>query len=688
MRKTYSYVMQENNYDCGNACLQTIFLQLGKKLSKNDLKGIVKSNKQGTTALDLVNTSKKLGLNAKGVKCELKDLTTKYLPCIAHVIKDKSYYHYIVIFEIDFKNKKILIFDPACGLLEKDYEYVNDIKTGIFVVFDKIINKRYKDKRFKNCIKDIFLENKFMFLKTFILSLIFIFLSLIFNYYLKTIISYLEINNYKMVYLIVVVFGFICVFKNIFEYIRNNIIIKLNKKLDKDINNKLISHLIYLPYEYYASETSGNLVSIVGDIENFKNIITKIFVICIVDIVLIFTIILFISFYNLSYLLIFFLLVGIIFVISLKYQTIFNNNYIRLKACKIKNTSCLIEAVTSYISIKGLNIENKIMKKITNNYQDELDEEAIYNKEYNKYDFINNLVLEIFYILIIFISCIMVMNNKVIILDLILFSSLFYLMIGFLNNIMESISMYKTYQTSIDRVLDLIEIKKESFDSSRLKRLNNIEIKNLSFSYDQEEILKDINMKIERCDKIFISGKSGIGKSTIIKLLLKYYEANEGKILFDNININYLDLSYIRRNITYLSQNDTLFTDTIYNNLALVNSNKGKITKAMKTCLIEDMFKEKDITENFFLEENGINLSGGQRKKILIARSLLKAHSIIVFDESFNEIDADEERVILNNIFNNYKDLTIILISHRKNNKDLFNKWYELKDKRIEQKEE
>ena len=328
------------------------------------------------------------------------------------------------------------------------------------------------------------------------------------------------------------------------------------------------------------------------------------------------------------------------------------------------------------------------MKKITNNYQDELDEEAIYNKEYNKYDFINNLVLEIFYILIIFISCIMVMNNKVIILDLILFSSLFYLMIGFLNNIMESISMYKTYQTSIDRVLDLIEIKKESFDSSRLKRLNNIEIKNLSFSYDQEEILKDINMKIERCDKIFISGKSGIGKSTIIKLLLKYYEANEGKILFDNININYLDLSYIRRNITYLSQNDTLFTDTIYNNLALVNSNKGKITKAMKTCLIEDMFKEKDITENFFLEENGINLSGGQRKKILIARSLLKAHSIIVFDESFNEIDADEERVILNNIFNNYKDLTIILISHRKNNKDLFNKWYELKDKRIEQKEE
>ena len=104
MTKNYKFVLQENMYDCGVAALKTIFLQYGKKINSSDV--VRKTASQGTTAYELISSSKKLGLNAKGVKTTLDTLTIKHLPCIAHIIKDKNYFHYIVIFEKNNKNRK------------------------------------------------------------------------------------------------------------------------------------------------------------------------------------------------------------------------------------------------------------------------------------------------------------------------------------------------------------------------------------------------------------------------------------------------------------------------------------------------------------------------------------------------------------------------------------------------------
>ena len=100
------------------------------------------------------------------------------------------------------------------------------------------------------------------------------------------------------------------------------------------------------------------------------------------------------------------------------------------------------------------------------------------------------------------------------------------------------------------------------------------------------------------------------------------------------------------------------------------------------------LYKKNNINSYYILEENGLNLSNGERKRLLIARSLLKRSNLIIFDESFNEIDVETERKILNNIFKNYPEKKIIMISHRLNNKDLFDKCYELRNKKLVLKEE
>lgn len=684
MKKDFQYVLQENMYDCGVAALKTIFLQYGKVIKTKD---IIKINiNQGMTALQIVDASKRLGLIAKGVKTNLNSLNSNSFPCIAHVIKEKSYFHYMVIFDKNEIKKELTILDPAIGIIKMSYDKFKEITTNIFIIFEPKQLIKTRDNRFKNFIKDLIVDKKKIILSSLFLSILFIIFSLIFNYYLTILLQYKY--QLKIVFFISIVFIIISLFKNFIEYYKNKIVIHFNAKLDKKIYKKITNHIIRLPYNYYLNKSTGELVTLVSDIDNFKSIVSKVYIVLFVDVFMCLSIIIFMGFYNIIYSLIFLVLLIILLFLAKRYQYVFNNYYFKLKNHKISFNSKLVEGLDSFETIKNLNIEEKIITNLNNINKVYLKEEYNYNFSNNKYLLKNNLIIELFYIIIILLSCIVIFNTNNHIYDIVFFSSVFYLFISFSNNICDIIATYKTYQVSVERVLDILDEVKESDSEPKVLIIKEINYNNVSFSYNKKNVLKNINLSIKKNDRIFISGSSGIGKSTLIKLLLKYIELDKGTIAINNQDIKYVDKNTIRNNITYVSQNEKVFTDTIYNNLKIVNSNEQEIEKALNTCLLNKVFIEKNITTSYILEENGSNLSGGERKRILIARSLLKNSNFIIFDESFNELDVNAERRILENIFNNYPELTIILISHRENNKDLFNESYELVKNELIKKEE
>ena len=222
-------------------------------------------------------------------------------------------------------------------------------------------------------------------------------------------------------------------------------------------------------------------------------------------------------------------------------------------------------------------------------------------------------------------------------------------------------------------------MKKEKFTKPKFDKINKIVFKDVKYEKDYKQVHNNVNLTINKGDKIFITGESGLGKSTLMKLLLRYYNLTEGKILIDNININDLDLTFIRENITYIGQNEELFPGSIISNLKLVSDDEEKITEMSEITLLDKFLKENNIDLNYVIEESGFNLSGGQKKKIILTRGLLHFKNVLILDEVFNEISPLEEKIILNNLFSKYKDKIIILISHRNNNKNLFNKKYQLK---------
>lgn len=661
MKRKYDYVLQDGPLECGLASLKSILLFYKIDVSNNYIKKYLNITDRGINAYDIVNVSKKLGLYAYGVKSSLKDLKNK-LPCIAHVISKENMFHYIVIYEIDYAKEKILIMDPSCGLKTITFSYFDEITTNIFIIFEKEKIKKIRNNRFKNYIINIFKENKFYIFIAISLSIIFLILSIFTSYYLKYIFDFY--SNRNKILKLSLIFINIFILKNIISYYKDKFILKVGNNIDKNINKKVISYLIYLPYEYIYEKSSGEIINLLSDIDFFKEIILKIFIISFVDLVFIFIVLLFISFINIYYVLICIFIFLLLIFLSNKEKYIINDNYIKVRNKKVKYNSDLVQYITSFDTIKSLHLEKKILHDIEKENNNILYSLKNYKMGIYKYNFIKSLFIDIVYVLIIFI---LISNSSYP--NILLLSNLFFLLITFIKDITNTISMSKIYKSSVERVLDLLEYKKEIFSYNNSSFfINTIKYKKLSYLKNNKKILNNINFEINKKDKIFITGKSGIGKSTMIKMLLKYYDYTSGDIFIDNINLKDINLDFIRENILYVGQNEHIFNMSIKENICIKN-NKD-LDKAM-SCVCLD----KKIKDNIVIE-NGSNFSGGERKKIILARSLMNAKNILILDECFNEIDVKEERVILNNIFNNYKNLTIILISHRNDNNDLFNKVY------------
>ena len=674
MNKKYDYVMQQNSYDCGIASIMTILKYYGISASRENIISKLNKKHDGYTAYDLVRIAKYYGIKSYGVKDSIKNI--KKLPAIAHTIKDKNMFHFIVILGIDKKHELIKIIDPAEGINTISFDDFNRITTNIFLLFEGNKRKKIKDQRFKREIIKICQNNKRIILRALFFSILYVVLSLLFNYYLKIALKYS--NNLNLLTIILVIFINISLIKNFTEFTKNKLMLNLSIKIDKDITEEVTSHILNLPYEYFISKTTGELVTIVEDIENFKQIVTKIFVLSIVDVILSLVIITYLLLINIYIGLVMVFIILVLLLVTWKYQYIFNDHYIKLKISKINYSSSLINYFTSFETIKNLNISSRINSILSKKYSDSLEKDKIYNKKYYNYNLLISLLTDIFYLVFIFISLFLVLKNSLNILDVVLFSSVFYLIFGLISNVNESISMYKVYEVSTSRILDCLSVEKEMFTRTNFSRINNISFNNVTYERDSLNILKNINLKIEKKDRVYITGPSGIGKSTLMKFLLRYITPNEGSVLIDGININDLELSFIRENITYIGQNESLFPGTILQNLELVVSSKEKIEKVSKISLLDAFMEKNNIDYNYQIEESGSNLSGGERKKLILARGLLHFKNVLVLDEVFNEISIEEERKILNNIFNEYKDKIVIMISHRNSNIDLFNKKYKL----------
>ena len=664
----YPFVKQEGVKDCAVATLAMIIKYYKGYIASDQLYDMLKTNKDGTSAFNIIKVAEYIGFQAKAVRT--KKIEELKLPCIAYVTIDAKLRHFVVIYEIDLKKKTVLIADSASCIKKMSLENFCKISNDIYILFYQVKKIPYlKNYSVGNFILNFLKSNKKSIVKISLFSLsiniLIILLSFAFNTFISSI-----LYDYRLKYLFLIIFTAIAFFKVLVTHMRNLLTIYLNNKISYELTNEVYRKVIHFPYIYYCNRTTGEIISRITDLEQVKTFISKIIVILFsnIPLIVISLIVMFSLSLNLTiYTLLFLILYGIIVVAfrsPLKYKI---KDY---QISREQNTSFLVESINSYECIKGINVENQMISKFKSLYYKYLKILLSLSKTINLSNTFKDLINEISNILIIFIGIININKGTMNVGSLITFM---FLLSNFTNPIKDILDSNYEFEESINTMKRVLELDYQNNSNGKIKEITkfDISIKNLNYSYD-ELILKNINLTIKEKEKVLLVGESGSGKSTLLKILKGYLKVKNENVYIGEIDINNYNNSVFSQ-ISYVSQNEMLFTDSLYENVDLYRElNEIKILESLSLTKADKIIKN-NLGLNALIEENGFNLSGGERQRIVLARSILNECKIILIDEGTNQLDVSLERIVLKNIFAKFKDKTIIVISHRLNNMDLFN---------------
>lgn len=668
-------VLQDGIKECGSACLLSIIRYYQGNISLNRLLELTNTNKNGTNFYNISKAAKEVGLNSKAYK--LDDISTCYdmtNPFISQVIIN-NYYHFVVVYKM--KNNKITIMDPAKGIITTSMEKFKKIFTGNILLLEpyKKLPNYEENNYLLEVIKTVIKDNNQLIIKLLSLTIISTIFTCLYSYHFKIIIdNILNTSKYNLI-LITVIFIIILFIKKIIDYLRNNLLLYLNQKLDLSIITTTINKIISLPYSYYKNKTTGEIISRVNDLLYIKNVISKLIVTIFLDFILAIIVLIILFSINTTMTLILLLIAILYLLIFLSYKNIIKEKTNIIQEDNAKVNSLLVESISSYETVKGLRLENIIKKKINRNYLYTINDHISLNRLSNSEELIKDIFEGIIIIFIIYIGSASIMDGSLTIGSLLTYNTLLYYYLSPIRNFLDFYKEIYYVKNSISNINNILNYKYESLDkSSNLNLENEINISHLSFSYNNKiKNLNDITINIPKKSKVLILGSSGSGKSTLLKVLYKYYEIKRGCISFGTYDINDFTAGDVRNNITYISQNELLFTDTIRNNILLEREiSNENFVEVCNLTYVSDIVKDNQLSYDYQIEESGANLSGGQRQRIVLARSLLKTSKIILIDEGLNEIDINLERKILKNVFNKYSDKTFIIISHRTDNMDLY----------------
>lgn len=679
--KKKNIVIQDGLKDCGCACLLSIIRYYGGNVPMDMLLDLTNTTIDGTNFYEISKAANKIGLSAKGYKLtSIEKIKETKCPFICQTIIN-NYKHFIVVYKIT--NNHITIMDPAKGLIKMSITDFSKIWTSYILIFTPYKKLPFLEKNnyLNSVLKDFFKHNKLSILNLFIITIITTIMTGLYSYYFKVIIDGYQNKSNLKILTITIIFIIIVIVKTLLEYLRNYLLIRFNKKLDIKLITTTLKRIIILPYSYYKNKSTGEIITRINDLFFLKDIISKLIVTIFLDIILalFILIMLFMIDSTMTY---------IVLIITIFYFLIFTS--FKPKQEKIienvqksnaRANSCLTETILSYETIKGLAIENAASKKVTDIYQNYIDSNLKLTTIINEKNLLNDLITGIIINYLLYFGIKHVINMNMTIGSLLTYYTLIFYFLTPIRNLFDFYQELYYGKNSLKRVNSLLNYKYESLDNYSNVKINGyIKINKLNFEYQKDKpILKVITANILAGDKVMLLGSTGSGKSTLLKLLYRYYQVKRNEIYLDNMDINDYELSTIRNNITYVSQNELLYTDTIRNNIILNRDiSDNDFETICSLTYVDDIVKDKLLSYDTPLEENGLNLSGGERQRIILARALLKPANIILIDEGLNQIDIALERKILNNIFNYYKNKTIIIISHRKNNQDLYTKIYQI----------
>lgn len=673
----YTFVKQHDETDCAAACLAMVCLHYGKDTSITQLRDLMGTDIKGSNLLGISKCANQLGFVSQAVKVDKAGLLSKYtLPAIANIVTKEGMTHFVVIFKIT--DKYLVIGDPANELMKVSIEeFCKEFQGYLFILQpdeDFISGKNKGKKNFDRYIKLLLPQKKLFFygiLASLIITLFGIVSSLFNNILYDEIIPYQEKDSLKLVLLI---FISISVTQLVVSFVRQWMMIFLSIKIDIPLMLGYFEHIYKLPMKFFSTRKTGDITTRFSDAFTIKNIFTNIALTLIMDIgmALVTGIILFRMNITLFAIIIFMTIISVLLVFIFK-QPYKKINEEQMQQASILNSQ-IIEGLRAVETIKGNANEENELECIEREYIRTLRINYKENMLSNTQEFLSGLVSEVGNLILTYFAVIQVIDGNITLGSMMAFmtlSSYFMEPLGRLVNLQLSI---QEANISMKRISEILDYEKEQSEGVKglfreIEQIDgDIEIKNITFRYgNRPPILKNVSFIIPKGKKVALVGASGSGKSTIAKLLLKYYEPEQGEITVDGSNISDFYNSSLRKAISYVPQSIELFSKSILDNIRVskMDASLEEIENAAKAADAYDFIKKLPLQYYTYLEEAGNGLSGGEKQRIALARAFLKENNFYILDESTSSLDFVTENIIFDMIYNKLSNKSMLIIAHR-----------------------
>lgn len=681
---SFTHYNQIDAMDCGPTCLRMIAKHYGRNYSLAKLRELCHISKQGVSLLGISEAAEQIGFRTLSIKTNYSQmLEDALLPFIAHWNQN----HFVVVYKMTTTH--VWIADPASDqhkLKKEDFlkswasDIVNGTDHGIVLLlettpgFKELEEEKIDRKGFAYLFKYIW-QYKSLLVQIFLGFLLGSIFQLIFPFLTQSIVD-VGIQNQDVNFIYLILAGQLMLFfsQTVVNFIRSWILLHIGARVNISLISDFLSKLMKLPIAFFDTKMTGDIMQRISDNSRIQTFLTS----SSLDMLFsLFNLVLFsavLLFYNVWIFVVFAsgaILYILWIILFLKRRK--EIDYLQFNQ-RSDNQSKIVQLISGMQEIKLNNAEKqkrweweRIQAKL---YKISLKSLALEQWQQGGATFITQLSN----IIMTFLTAKLVIDGNI---TLGMMLAVQYI-IGQLNApLSQMISFFQTAQDakiSLERLSEIHdkedEIEADKLSMTDLPDNRDILFHNVSFSYEGTErsyVLKNINLKIPQGKTTAIVGRSGSGKTSLLKLLMKFYEPNEGEIKIGSAPLQNISNRMWRDRLGTVMQEGYIFSDTIANNIAVGDESvdKKRLSEAVKIANIEPFIEALPLAYNTKIGQEGMGISQGQKQRILIARAVYKNPDLMLFDEATNSLDASNEKVIMEQLHKFYDEKTVIIVAHR-----------------------
>ena len=670
-RLKYPFIQQNEEMDCGPACLAMISAYFGNDLSIQYWRDQVSVGRDGTTLLDLGVAAEKSHLIAHGLGVEtLAELEDCFFPLIA-----LRQYHYVVVYKVS--REKIILGDPAVGIrvLHPD-EFFNGFEKAILIL-------RPTDDFFKITVPDRPYAHYFHWMNTFsreiflalAASILLVSLSIVSPLIVQTILDHvLAIRDVK---LLAVVIGFGCamaVVQSILLWIRSYFLNYISAHYTFHASSAFLKKLFSLPYSFFHTRHVGDFIHRLNELDHVREFCSATLIGLLLDFLSLVVCLGIIFSYNFQVGMSILILAPFLILISMSFSRRLNLTYSEVFNGYVQQEGLITDLIQGVATIKTLHAEVSARWRFEENLVRTLRARQRFSNLDASLTALGQAYEQILFLLLLGFAAYLEIRGKLSPGQIVALSMFVAYTIKPFRGLAQAWSSIQQMKSTLARLNEVLLAQPETASRPRaLKKKSlqgEIEFRDVYFRFGGESsdwVLKGISFKIEAGQNVAIVGPSGSGKSTLAHLLVRLFDPTQGQILLDGRDIRDYDLSWLRQQIGYLQQAAHLFQGSIADNIGFNSPSLSysRLEKCAEIANAQPFIDKKPFGYGTLLNHGGLGLSGGEKQRLALARLFYGDPSLFCLDEATASLDNLSERTFLHDFKKAASGKTILNIAHR-----------------------